>query len=809
MNASYEWLKAFVPLDLNARQLRDLITSHTATVDELVPMRADLAPIVIGKVLTAAPHPDSDHLWFTTVDAGGPEPLEVVCGASNVTAGKLYPFASVGTTMPNGIKIERRKIRGLVSNGMLCSAKELGLGDNHEGILELTIDATPGTPFLTAMPVGDSRLVIDAGANRPDLLSHLGLARELATVTGKAWQLPTLPGVPAAGVRTVAAMGHGTTAGIAVRVNPDTRTRRYLALVIRGVKVGPSPSWLVDRLATVGSRSINNVVDATNYVLHEYGQPIHAFDLDKLKGSVTVRLAAAKEEIVTLDGQKRLLPAGAVVIADDTRAHAVAGVMGAHESEVTGGTTNLLIEVASFDPQATRTTRRAMGLATDASYRFERGVDAGIAAVGALERVASIIVGVAGGIIAGDAVDIVGEQAPPTDLTLRARRLTQVLGADVPLIDARRMLESAGFGIREANTSELKVRVPSWRADVAGEIDLIEEVARFHGYDRFPSEIRAFRPSTTVDDPRWALADRVRRAMAGLGYFETRPMPFVRGDDATHVRVQNPLSEDEAHLRNQIGESLALRAEHNLAHRSGDLRVFEVGSVFAPGASAQPVERMHVGVLLMGRRRPPHFSDPQPPMLDAWDAKAVAEAVAAVAFPGTAIELVPGNDPLWEVRVGGLSRGRVFPVALDAPVWAAPAFGIELTLAEIDGTPAAARGQHHYMDAGAALAGAVRKFVALPNLPSAEVDLAVLVPKPTTVAQVERVIRESAGDLLESLVLFDQYTGAGVPQDQRSLAWRLTFRHPERTLRDKEIEGRRAKIVRALDEELHVRQRTT
>ena len=286
-------------------------------------------------------------------------------------------------------------------------------------------------------------------------------------------------------------------------------------------------------------------------------------------------------------------------------------------------------------------------------------------------------------------------------------------------------------------------------------------------------------------------------------------MPFVRGGDDTHVRVQNPLSEDEAYLRNRIAESLARRAEHNLSHRNGDLRLFEIGTVFLPGAAAQPVERLKLGILLMGHRRPPHFSDPRPPKMDEWDAKAVAEAATALAFPAGTIELAPISNVLWEIRVDGVARGTVFRAELDAPVWAGAAYGVELTLADIDSQPAAPRGQHLYKERVSAPPATGRKFQALPSMPSAEVDLAILVPKATTVADVERVMRAQAGDILESLVLFDEYTGAGVPADQRSLAWRLTFRHPERTLRDKEIEGRRAKIVRALEEELHVRQRTS
>jgi phenylalanyl-tRNA synthetase beta chain len=809
MNVSYEWLRAFVPIDATPAQLRDLLTAHTAAVEGLVPLRDDLAPIVVARVAEVSRHPDSDHLWLTKVDAGSGELLEVVCGAPIVTAGALYPFAMVGTTMPNGMKIERRKIRGIVSNGMLCSARELGLGEDHAGILELSVSAAPGTPFLSAMPVGDVRLQLDVGANRPDLLSHMGVARELTAITGTKWHLPEIPSLAPEIPKAQRAQGKGATAGIEVRVDADTKTRRYMGAVIRGVRIAASPEWLVRRLEAVGVRSINNVVDATNYVLHELGQPIHAFDLQKIAGAVVVRRAAPNEKLVTLDGISRALPAGSVVIADNTRAHAVAGVMGGKESEVTDDTRDLFVEVASFDPKLTRVARRALGLSTDASYRFERGVDPELAPL-AMDRVVRLIIGLAGGSIAEPPADVVGTIPKPPEVALRATRVAQVLGADVPMDQSRRYLEEAGFEILSKSDRELRVRVPSWRTDVTSEVDLVEEVARFHGYDKFPVEIRPFRPTTTFDDPLWIVADRLREALVGMGLYETRPMPFVHGADDTHVRVGNPLSENEAYLRHSLLETLARRAEYNLSHRVGDVRLFEIGSAFARGKSAMPREQMRLGVLLMGRRRPPHFSEPQPPLFDEWDAKAVAEVAAGAAYPGQRIELAPGSggDVLWQVDVAGKRVGNVVRAALDAPVWSAPAFGIELILGDMESAPAAERGAHAYIEGTGTGRPEVARYRALPTMPPAEIDLALVVPSGTSVADVERVIRSAAGELLEALDLFDQYTGAGVDRDHRSLAWRLTFRHPERTLRDKEIEGRRNKILSALEQELHVRQRT-
>jgi phenylalanyl-tRNA synthetase beta chain len=808
MNASFEWLKAFVEFDATPAQLRDLITAHTATVDELVPVRQDLSPIVIGRVVEASRHPDSDHLWLTKVDAGG-ELLEVVCGAPNVTVGKLYPFAPVGTTMPNGVKLDRRKIRGIVSNGMLCSSKELGLGGDHDGILELDIDAAPGTKFLTAMVVGDARIVIDVGANRSDLHSHLGIARELSAAMGAPWKLPEIAGLPASIAAPVRSEGQGETAGVSIRIEADTKTRRYAACVIRGVKVGPSPDWLKKRIEAVGSRSISNVVDATNYVLHELGQPVHAFDLAKLRGGVVVRKAAAGEKVTTLDGVERPLKTQHIVIADGERVQAVAGVMGGRDSEVTDFTTDVLVEVANFDPAGTRVSRKHLGLSTDASYRFERGVDPeGV--VTALDRVARILMAVAGGTVDGTPAEVIGVAVPRHDITLRAARVKQVLGEDISTDACEKLLKAAGFEILKVTDIVVSVRTPSWRTDVDTEVDLIEEVARFHGYDKFSDEIRPYRPTTTHDDPMWITARRLRDTLVGLGFLETRPMPFVKGADETHVAVANPLSAEEAYLRRSVIESLARRAEHNLAQRVGDVRIFEIGSVFHRSGQAMPHEHAHVGIVLMGHRRPPHFSEPQPPRFDEWDAKAVGEAAARAAFPGEAIDLVSGSGiRLWELRSGGAVVGWVTRVEVDAPVWAAPAFGVEIVLGRMATEPPAAHGRHNYMEGGQARSAITPKYKPIPTMPPADFDLALLVPAGTTVAQVEAVIRESAGELLEQLALFDQYTGEGVPAGQRSLAWRLTFRHAERTLRDKEIEGRRARIVKALEEELNVRQRTT
>jgi phenylalanyl-tRNA synthetase beta chain len=823
MNVSHDWLKAFVPHDLAPAALRDLLTSRVVTVDEIVPLRADLAPIVVARVVEAARHPDSDHLWVTRVDAGGPEPLDVVCGAPNVAAGKLYPFAPTGTTMPNGMKIERRKIRGALSDGMLCSARELGLGEGHEGILELAVDSAPGTPLLRALAVGDTRIVLDVTPNRPDLLSHLGVARELASALGRPMSLPRFDGDEAPVAPAASNRKAGRAGSIVVHLEDSLGgAPRYVGATIRGAAVGPSPEWLVRRLESVGVRSINNVVDATNYLLHELGQPMHAFDAsvfhagDLPAPTVVVRRAKAGETLVTLDGVERKLDPRMLVIADAERVHALAGVMGGRDSEVTERTTDIFLEVATFDPKSTRHTRRATGLSTDASHRFERGTDPELPGT-AWERAVRLILSLAGGQLEG-AVDLVPAPSQRQAIVLRAARVARLLGTRVPADECVALLRSIGFEARLApgtemlrGEEELVVVPPSWRRDVVLEVDLVEEVARLHGYDALPSDVRPFRPGTVPDAPLWITSRRVRETLVGAGLLETRPLPFVRGGDEGHLRVVNPIAENEPYLRTSVLDTLARRAEHNLAHMQRNVRIFEIGAAFQPGSGNGdlPREETRVAILVMGDRRPPHFTEPRPPAWDEWDAKALGELAATSAYPARPAELRPGEGArLWSIVVDGETRGEVRRLALDAPVWAAPAFGVELTLERTSARAVAPPGRTAYDADGARGAAGVSRYRPLPVTPAVEVDLALLVPDQMPAAHVESVVRRAAGELLERVVLFDEYRGAGVPGGFRSVAWRLTFRHPERTLREKEIEGRREKLLRTLEAELGVRQRS-
>jgi phenylalanyl-tRNA synthetase beta chain len=403
-------------------------------------------------------------------------------------------------------------------------------------------------------------------------------------------------------------------------------------------------------------------------------------------------------------------------------------------------------------------------------------------------------------------------------LTLRTRRVAQVLGELIPAGAIAPLLRSIGFSVDVSSSGEeLRVVPPTWRSDVVDEIDLVEEVARLRGYETFSDELRPGRPTAVPDDPHWIIAKRVRESLIAAGLLEARPMPFVAGAEKGFVRVRNPLAENEAYLRREVLDTLARRAEHNLAHREGNVRLFEIGDVFRPGLGPMPEEELRVACLVMGHRNPPHFTSPKPENYDEWDAKYLGELAARAAFPGAAISIEPpatngSGDVLWEIRVDGTTRGTVRAVPIDAAVSAAaaPAFGVELSLGTVDSAPVAPAGRNaHGQVDGQRRPPTVARYRPLPTTPAAQFDLALQVRAEQTAAEVEGVIRRAAGDLLESVVLFDLYAGKGVDPGHRSLAWRLTLRHPDRTLSSKEIDGRRSQILRALEAELGVRQRST
>src|SRR5213592_3536625 len=555
----------------------------------------------------------------------------------------------------------------------------------------------------------------------------------------------------------------------------------------RGVPVGESPPWLAGRLSAVGQRPINNIVDATNYILFELNQPLHAFDLAKLRGpAVVVRRARPGEKIVTLDGVTRTLTPDMTAICDAEHPTIVAGVMGSAESEVSAGTKDLVLECAYFQPTRIRRTRRALELSSESSYRFERGIDL-LGMPDALRRAIELIGAVAGGELRAPPLDLWPQPVQEKTIFLRPERVSQLLGVPTERAELERLLTSVGFFVAPED-GRLAVQVPGWRPDVLREVDLIEEVARLKGYDAFPDELGPYRIGTVPDAPVEQAKARVRQQLVRAGFYEARTIPLGPPDGPDAVAIRNPMSAEEAHLRRRLIPGLVRRVEHNWANRSRDIRLFEVGTVFRTTPQA-PEEWDAVAGVLTGARRPPHWSEgAKVPDMDIWDLKHHFELAVNVAAPGCVLQPATGGAGGWvAVQPGGEVVGEARALEADAPVWAAPLFGFEVRLLVTVPEPA--------------------RYRPLPTQPPVERDVALLLPAGVNAAAVSAVLARTAGPLLARLDVFDEYRGAGVPAGHRSVAWHCTFRDPSRTLREREVDELLARALQALEDELGVRRR--
>lgn len=803
MNVSTRWLRALAPeMDADSDTLAAALARHGFPVEGMTRRAEGLGDIVVGRVVEAGPHPNADRLSLCQVDAGTGELLSVVCGAPNVRSGGTYPFIPVGGVLPGGMKIRKAKIRGERSNGMLCSARELELGVDHSGILELRGDHAPGTPFLEAVALeGDTLMDVEVTANRGDLLSHVGVAREVAPGGVSAIALSEIPGAPELPeVEWLQGETEVEVGGVTVRIDDPEHCRRFTGAVIRGVEVGPSPDWLQARLRSIGARPINNVVDATNYVLFELGQPTHAYDLAELRGDVAVaRRAWAGEEVRTLDGEEYTLTDEMLVIADAERTVDIAGIMGEESSSVTESTTDLFVECAAFEPAQIRRTKKELGIVSDAGYRFERWVDP-TGQRRALRRVVEIILATAGGEVHPVLADVHPRPWTPPALQLRLSRVEQLLGVAFDAEAVIGLLSPLGFEVEAGDDDDtLTVTVPGWRGyDVTREVDLIEEIARRHGYDAFPETAGPHRPNTVPDHPLFQLEDDLRRMLAGRGLFEAQTPAFVPETEGD-VHLRNPLSAEEPVLRGALLPSLLRRVEYNLARGVRDVRLFELATAFAAGEpGAAPHEEPRVAAVLTGRRTPRHWSA-EGEALDLWDLKGLLGAVVRRVRPDARLEPgAPGGGHLvpalgFTVVEGDEVVGQggvVNPRSVDTPPWAGEVLGLEVSL------PAEPRRRRD------------PSYRRLPAHPSVSRDLALLVPVTVSAAAIETAARSAGGALLREMEPFDLYEGEGLPDDVRSLAWRFRFRAPDRTLTDDEVEEALRAIVDRLGEELgvHVRQ---
>jgi phenylalanyl-tRNA synthetase beta chain len=661
---------------------------------------------------------------------------------------------------------------------------------------------------VAALALDDVRLDVEVTPNRPDLLSHLGVAREVAPDGGEGLRLPEIPGEdPEAGgrveaVRTLTEEEEARGDGVTIRIQDPDLCGRYLGLAVRGVRVGPSPGWLQTRLRAAGARPINNVVDATNYVLLELGQPLHAFDLDRLdEATIVVRRAAKGEKIRTLDGEVRPLSPDMLAICDARRPMAVAGVMGGEDSEVTGATTDVLLECALFTPGSIRNTRKALGLSTDASYRFERGIDPE-AMERAVRRAARIILATAGGRVDGPVLDVCPRPFVRTALRLRPSRVEAVLGIPFSETQIGALLRPLGFEVGKGTSEGIPVEVPGFRSwDVTREVDLIEEAARTHGYDRFPDDLNPFRPGTVPEHPLFLLEDRLREEMTAWGLLEAQTPAFAPESEG-EVEILNPMSAEERFLRRSLLPALLRRLEWNLARGNRDVRLFELGTVFRAGPKGElPEESTHLAAVVHGHRHPEHWSGEAEPV-DLWDVKGLLEAVAR-RVPGESWRLEPGTgagsasfaapfDPgaAFALVAGGaevVGRGGRIPARhVDLPPWAGHVWAVEVGL---PAEPAPEETIRHRP---------------LPAHPGVERDLALLVPESRAVGEVLAVVEDRAGDHFRDARVFDVYRGGGVPEGFRSVAVRIRYQAEDRTLTDREVDEAVHRLTRALEEELDV-----
>ena len=798
MQVPLSWLREYVDIDLPPHELAHRLTMAGVEVGEVTEL-GGWENCCVGEVLEVSPHPDADSLQLCRVNPGNGEEMEVVCGAPNVAAGQKICFARVGATLYNTHSGRREtlkaaRIRGVVSEGMICSELELGLGEGHEGIVVLPDDAPLGQPLDDYL--GDAILDLEVTPNRLDCFSVLGVAHEIGALTGKQVRVPEVQyaedGPPITGEASVAV------------ADPDL-CHRYTASLIQGLKIGPSPQWLQDRLARAGLRPISNVVDVTNYVMLEFNQPLHAFDLDKVRDkTVIVRRAAPGENLETLDGVPRELNTEVLVIADARDPIGLGGVIGGANSEIGPETTSVLLESATFNSYNNRRTADTFRLHTDASQRFEKGLRPELAPI-ALRRATQLIQQVAGGAIAQGIYDIYPDSdKPQPKVTMTLRRLKQILGMDVGIQQVEEVFRSLEFQYERVDDSSIQVTVPYWRSDINIEEDLIEEVVRIIGYDNVPTTMLSTPIPYRQPAPMTELRARVKEALAAVGLQETISYPVVSGEDlvkvnydlesATPLRVANPMSTEHDHLRPTLLASLLGTLSYNEGHNEGPFRFFEQGRVFLPRPDRLPDEREVAAGVISGLRSEPSWLVDNGP-LDFFDAKGMLNS--ALGFLGL--------TPEWEPATAGDSPA-LHPGRSARIMCSGNRIGI---LGELHPTVTERFDLRHrpatifeiYLDALLTLpARSGRNFRSLTRFPSANRDVALVVADDVPAGRVQEILDRHR--LVERVELFDVYSGDNLEPGTRSLAFHVYFQSPDRTLTAEEVNRTLDGLLRTLQRDV-------
>lgn len=803
MKLTLKWLNEYVPLDgLAPAQIADGLTMLGLEVDAVVDMSKGLAGVKIVRIAGVRKHPDADRLTLCDVDTGT-ETVQVVCGAPNAREGLITAFVPPGVQLPNGLKIKKAKVRGQESHGMLSSGKELGISEEHSGILEIEGDVEIGAELISALGLNDTMVEVDLTPNRPDCASVIGIAREVGGFFGKKVTTPVS--------RESVPQFDGSKSDVSVEILEPELCPRYAARRLTGVTIKPSPKWMQQRLLAVGMRPINNIVDITNYVMLETGQPLHAFDCNKIKGAkIVVRCPSGNEKTFkTLDGSERTLEPGMLMICDAEKPVAVAGVMGGFDSEVSPQTSEILLESACFNPISIRKTARKLNIPSEASYRFERGVDPNGAGM-AMERAVQLMVAYAGAVVEEGGVDAYPGRKAEFVLSLRVQKVCDLLGINISADEISAYLKSIDFDVHPEADGVLMVNVPSFRVDIEREIDLVEEVARLVGYNDIPTTM----PRLTMDYPQRDRLRTMRNQIAAImisrsfseaiNYSFTTPIHVdlldIPSDDERRkfTRILNPLSEDQSVMRTMLLPGLLENIRHNINHQKTDVSLFETGKVFIQQTeNVQPLEPTMFCAVMSGQRYPGsiplYFSGNQ---ADVFDLKGVAQTLfdtlALTGNDGDIAFHVQENDHLsycdsscsvqimgGSVQIGTL--GKVKSKTLKG-------FGIkqDVYFLEMD------------LTALSTMKTVDKSFAQLPRYPSVKRDIALVVPEHVAAGELLQTVRDLNVENVENVELFDIYTGKPIEKGMKSVALSVTYRSPEQTLDDETVDIFHNKIVNTL-----------
>ncbi|MDF2960107.1 MAG: phenylalanyl-tRNA synthetase subunit beta [Paenibacillus sp.] len=808
MKVSYQWLSQYVDVNgYTAAELAEKLTRSGIEVDIVEDRNKGVEGVYVGYVKTREKHPDADKLSVCTVDVGQGEDLQIVCGAKNVDAGQKVPVAIVGAKLPDGLNIKRAKLRGVESQGMICSAKELGLNDKllpkeiQEGILVLPEDTKVGDSILEVLAINDRVMDLDLTPNRSDCLSMLGAAYEIGAILGREVKLPDAEQGLAGSGSAVQASSR-----ISVEITAKEQCSHYAARLIEGVSIGTSPLWMQNRLMAAGIRPINNIVDITNYVMLEYGQPLHAFDADKLaNGHIDVRLARQGEKLVTLDGAERTLEPHMLLITDGTKPVAIAGVMGGENSEVTDSTTRILLESAKFDGGTVRKTSRQLGLRSEASLRFEKEVNPeGV--LPALNRAASLMSEYAGGQVASGIVEAVAQQQQPVKIELTAERINDYLGTDLSVQEVKQIFDRLSF-LTDVDGDKFTVHVPSRRGDITRTVDLIEEVARLYGYDNIPTTLMTGVTTPGALDKEQTVRRLARNLLTGSGLHEAITYSFTHPQqisdfpgaykEAKPVTLAMPMSEDRSTLRTSLIPHLIEVASYNRNRNTDDVAVFEIGKVFVTDETALtslPDERLMLAILLTGKRQETHWSRKSGDV-DFYDLKGAFEGLAG--YLG-----LSGSIGYKAAQPDGFHPGRTAHITLETAEGSQVIGTLGQLHPELQQQKDLADTYVLEVEFSALAVHADEQITyrQLPRYPSIGRDIAVVVNREVQVGDLTAKVQEVAGGLLESIQVFDIYTGDRLGSDKKSVALALVYRTPERTLTDEEVSELHAKVVAALEQ---------